>query len=418
MQSFKETIKAEEYLITHDNDYLSRKILLAQSFGIFGSIILVLYALINLYVKDYWAFGLELSLGIILASSVYKIVLSNKLYPYAYVGTSIAIIMVLQNIYSGGFENTGVFWIFMMPLIFFYILGAENGIKWIILFYVSFSAMFALAELEVIEDRYPPFTVLMVYIVTTVITLITYFYQLKIESYNIDLISKQNENEILNKLREKFIHTASHQLRTPLSSIRWGSELLLEKDLDSESKHIIKDNYKSTVELIDRLNDVFLAISIHEGEIDVKEDAVDVTNIITNELKKFKNLFSNKTVEVDADKIVIKTDPEKIRFIIHALLDNAFKYTRDNGKIKINLAKDVNFLNFIVSDNGVGIPKNEQSTLFNIFTRGSNSKILNPNSSGIGLYVTKYFVELLEGSIDFDSKENEGSTFRVRIPVR
>ena len=131
-------------------------------------------------------------------------------------------------------------------------------------------------------------------------------------------------------------------------------------------------------------------------------------NTINFPKQKIVFLHSEIIKDIIADKVLLKT-------AINNLVKNACKYSREGGEVKISIAHQKNQISFLVQDNGIGIPKKEHDNLFEPFFRTSNSK--NIQGTGIGLNLTKKFVDIMGGSISFNSEENIGSTFQISMPL-
>ena len=114
---------------------------------------------------------------------------------------------------------------------------------------------------------------------------------------------------------------------------------------------------------------------------------------------------------------VVDVDNDKIRAIFEKLVDNAIFYTKENGKISVSLKEIGDKIRFEVIDNGIGIPKSEQESIFSRFYRATNATPMRPDASGLGLFIAKYFAQQHGGKISFNSEEGNGTTFWFDLPI-
>lgn len=228
----------------------------------------------------------------------------------------------------------------------------------------------------------------------------------------------------LNRLKSEFIEILSHQIRTPLSNIKWSLELLSSKKFDLSLKEndffqIIKENSKLMEEII---KDLLIISRIESTTLPLKISKFSPQKLVGEIVEKFSfyTKAMNLKVELNIDPNLneIFSDEEKLKIVIENLLENAIKYSKGKGKIKILLEKRGNNFYFEIEDEGVGIPKEDQKFIFQKFFRASNVKKIQPVGSGLGLYICSLILKKLKGKIDFKSEENKGSKFWFSIPLK
>jgi PAS domain S-box-containing protein len=236
-------------------------------------------------------------------------------------------------------------------------------------------------------------------------------------------VTKEKEVE---QAKNEFVSLASHQLRTPPSSIRWHSEELLSEEIGSineKQRHYIEKILSASQRMV-KIIDMFLNISrIEVGNLELHLENVELSAICKEALDDLSSVIAEKKlfVETHAEEGLpaMKTDKNALLIAFQNMLSNAVKYTPHGGSIKINLAKDgkdgENAL-VKISDTGYGIPKKDQPRIFTKLFRAGNVSEKETDGNGLGLYLTKSIIELLGGAIWFESEENNGSTFFFRLP--
>jgi len=230
----------------------------------------------------------------------------------------------------------------------------------------------------------------------------------------------------IERMKTEFVSLAAHQLRTPLSAIKWTLRMLLDGDLGKiteEQKDFIEKTYKSNERMITLINDLLDVTRIEEGRYlykpvlaDVEPIVQFVTNSYQEEIKKKKIRFEFKKPEEGLPKI--KLDVEKIRLAIDNLIENAIRYTPAYGKVMVSLEHKKGGIEFSVKDTGVGIPKDQQGRIFTKFFRAANVMRMATEGTGLGLFITKNIIEAHGGKIWFESEEGKGTTFYFAIPVK
>jgi len=230
------------------------------------------------------------------------------------------------------------------------------------------------------------------------------------------------ERKKIEQMKTDFISIASHQLRTPLVGIKWVLERFLKKEqISEEGREYLKNIQDSSRRLTD-LVDLLLNVSRFEGgRIVVTLKPLDTVGFIKGILEENKSLSTKKELSVifekRPDKLDVVTDPTLFRNIIQSIVSNAMEYTPEKGCIEIELEKKEKSFLVKASDNGIGIPKEDQPTIFDKFTRGKNAVTMKTGGVGLGLYAVKESIDLLGGKITFDSEVGKGTTFYIELPL-
>lgn len=228
----------------------------------------------------------------------------------------------------------------------------------------------------------------------------------------------------IDRMKSEFVSVASHQLRTPLTGIRWFSELLLEdgKKISKEHREYIQEIYNSNERMINLVNDLLNVSRIETGRnFEVRKEKTDINLILREVIEEQAPLAKKKKIKINhsenlSDKFLLNIDGVKIRQVFQNLLSNAIKYSPEKTSITIDQIKKGRKTIFFVKDSGFGIPVDQQGRIFEKFFRASNVLMTGAEGTGLGLYIVKSIVEAHRGKIWFESKENDGTTFFVEIP--
>lgn len=235
-------------------------------------------------------------------------------------------------------------------------------------------------------------------------------------------ITKQKEVETA---KSEFVSLASHQLRTPISGMRWSAELLMMDGVESltEQQKRYIDRLLSSINRMSTLVDDFLQVSRFElGTRVLKVEELNLSelcdDIIAEQVQKASEKRVKITREFDPAVVTIRTDQGLLRMIITNLYTNAVKYTRVGGDVVVSYERlSPGELKIQVRDSGMGIPIAEQQRVFSKIFRASNAVKEVPDGTGLGLYIVQKAVETLQGNITFTSAEDMGTTFTVVVPL-
>ncbi len=239
----------------------------------------------------------------------------------------------------------------------------------------------------------------------------------------ISSIRDATTEEEISRSKTEFVSIASHQLRTPLSTIKWYAEMLLDEEigkLNVNQERYLQQVFDSNKRMIDLVNALLNVSRIDMGELAISPELFSIGKLIESVsadlrlVAKKKHLHLVKELEKIPD---ISADPTLVRIIIQNLLANAFTYTPKGGTVTVRLKSEKKSALVSVTDTGCGIPKKNQASIFKKFFRADNARVIEPAGNGLGLYLTKAVVERMGGEIWFESEENVGTTFSVRLPL-
>jgi len=238
------------------------------------------------------------------------------------------------------------------------------------------------------------------------------------------IIKSMEQIARINKMKSEFVTIASHQLKTPLSQMNWELELLLSKNQSglSEKQLEIANTIRQSQETMARLvNDLLDVARIDQGRLVLNKEKVDLLEIIDAVINNNKILAKSSNVEISVIKPKklpeIIGDKKRIAVVVDNLISNAVKYIEEKGFVEIKVEEGDGKINVYVKDNGVGIPDNQQNSVFQKFFRSNNAVRYQTEGTGLGLYISKNIVEQLGGKMWFKSIEGIGSSFWFYLPI-
>ncbi len=230
----------------------------------------------------------------------------------------------------------------------------------------------------------------------------------------------------ISKMKSDFIDIVSHQMRSPLTSIKWGFEFLSSKNakISRQKKEEYFENIKENIaRMIELVDDLLIVSKIEQGKFPISSRMISPKKIIEKLISRFKVFADAADIKVffscskDAE-IEIFTDPSLLKLVIENLIDNALHYTNGGGKVEISLQVKNKKLLFKIKDSGIGIPASEKRYIFQKFFRAKNALRKVTRGNGLGLYLCKTIIEKLGGKIWFESEENKGTTFYFTLPIK
>ena len=226
----------------------------------------------------------------------------------------------------------------------------------------------------------------------------------------------------VDRLKSEFVSTISHELRTPLAAI-YGAALTLRREepaLEAQREGLL-DVIAGEAERLARIvNDILWVSRLESGTLHVAVESCDPVALVRKVVDAAEtHLPPNVTLALDVEPGVppIAADPDKVRQVLTNLVDNAIKYSPDGGAVSVAVGRNDSTVSFRIHDHGLGIPAAEQSRIFEKFFRLDPELTRGVGGTGLGLYITRELVRRMDGHVEVESREGEGSTFTVELPV-
>ena len=236
-------------------------------------------------------------------------------------------------------------------------------------------------------------------------------------------ITKEKE---VDKAKTEFVSLASHQLRTPLTAINWYIEMLQSKDvgvLNDKQNEYFSEIYKGSRRMVELLSDLLNVSRLETGRLKIEPISTDLKVFIQEVCKELQPLVleigCHLSLKLPEELPKVNVDQVLLRQVISNLLTNAIQYSGAKKAGQVIVSLDVSPKEYIISvkDNGIGIPKEVQSRIFEKFFRADNAHEIMADGNGLGLYLVKQIIDAFGGSIRFDSEAGRGAVFYVTIPL-
>lgn len=256
----------------------------------------------------------------------------------------------------------------------------------------------------------------------------------EIQNFNLTLQASVNEatrklrdtNEKLKALdeaKDDFVSMASHQLRTPLTSVKGYISMVLEGDagkINATQRKLLEQSFISSQRMVYLIADLLNVSRLKTGKFVIETSPVNLAEVVEQEIGQLQETAAGRSLELvytkPAEFPVLMLDETKTRQVIMNFIDNAIYYTPAGGKITVKLAETPASVELRVEDSGIGVPRSERPHLFTKFYRAANARTARPDGTGLGLFMAKKVITAEGGAIIFETEEGKGSTFGFVFP--
>jgi signal transduction histidine kinase len=229
----------------------------------------------------------------------------------------------------------------------------------------------------------------------------------------------------MDQAKTHFVTVAAHQLRTPLSAVKWTLRLFLDGDLGQvtvSQTEYLQACYETNERMIKLVNDLLNVSRIESGRFSYSFQEEDVLPLVKEVLRAFANTAKQKNVELilekNEDRVTAVIDKDKIIMVAQNLVENAISYTPNGGKVFVTIKSQGSKITISVKDTGIGITSEEKKQIFTKFYRSEGAIKMFPNGSGLGLFLSQNIALRHGGVIEVESEVGNGSTFSVVIPKK
>lgn len=400
-------------------------------FSLMAFAALVLFGTLQILTEHDAMLGLtEIIGGGIIALNVFILRMSHNVDLARDLLLFIILAFLIVMLITGGTEGTGILWFFTFPVATYFLAGKRRGTYWMLTLLLAVIAILVLVNAEIMTIAYSFVTVRQLLITLAVVGGGMYAYQQAREGVEWQL---RREQEAVDTAKNEFLALASHQLRTPVSAIKWFSEMLLHGDagkLSKDQREYVLQVYTSNQRSAAIIDAIITISDLHTGTISTRFEIVDIAHLCHRMLKAqtTDSLLAGKLhIEEQYDESLpkLQCDVGLMQTIMQNLFSNAIKYTPAGGHIIVATERSEHKCNpksqgsvaISVSDTGYGIPKNEQDKIFTQLFRATNIKAKDTDGTGLGLYIVKAILGRVGGDVLFESEEKKGSIFTIMLPL-
>ncbi len=427
------TNKLDNFLSPFELDLEEKsKRILSGFLVIFTAPVLLVFSAIHLVRADYLLGIFLLITGFALVASITILRNFKSVTIFSRINISLVGILFIYLLAGSGPHGYMAHWIYVYPLVTFFMLGRYEGLYYnsifylIILIFLLFQNFLSLTTVHVIEFKARFLVSLFLVIVLSyTFEFVRHKFKEGIDRKQLELEESKKEAERANEIKSEFLANMSHELRTPLNHIIGFTEVVVDEhfgELNSQQKEYLGDSLASSSHLLSLINDILDLSKVEAGKMDLKYSTIDLKALLEKSLVmvKEKALKRNIDLLIETNSIPesAEVDERKLKQIMYNLLSNAVKFTPKRGTVSVRAQTcDSSGVKISVSDTGIGILPEILARIFRPFEQVENSKSRKYQGTGIGLSLTKKLVELHGGQIWVESEgEGMGATFNLTIP--
>jgi len=246
----------------------------------------------------------------------------------------------------------------------------------------------------------------------------------QLEAQREELVRKATELEMVNQAKSEFLASMSHELRTPLNAVIGFSELMLDGipgEINDEQRGCVNDILDSGKHLLNLINDILDLSKVEAGKIELKLQNLNIANVVSGVVQIMKPVLDKNRQEIEISVTQglpkVRGDKNRLEQILLNLLSNASKFTDQGGRVRIHVGREGDYCQVAVIDTGIGIKKEAQEHMFEAFIQGETLSDRKKEGTGLGLTLTRQFVEAIGGRIWMESEYGKGSTFIFTLPL-